>query len=97
MEARDGIGALGCPGVSARDHNARTVKESTSGAKRSPQSSPFEVAVAALFVIVFVRTNGTYWFGRALAAGYGKTRLGKRWNPARLDGARRSGASPRSS
>ncbi|WP_422933231.1 DedA family protein [Sinomonas sp. P47F7] len=50
---------------------------------------PFEVAVVALFVIVLARTNATYWLGRALAAGYGKTRLARRWDPSRLDGARR--------
>ncbi|MDQ4501188.1 VTT domain-containing protein [Sinomonas sp. ASV322] len=50
---------------------------------------PFETAVAALFAIVFLRTNGTYWLGRALAAGYGRTRLAARWDPSRLDGARR--------
>ncbi|MEA5455416.1 VTT domain-containing protein [Sinomonas sp. JGH33] len=50
---------------------------------------PFEAAVAALFAIVFLRTNGTYWLGRALAAGYGRTSLAARWNPAKLDGARR--------
>jgi membrane protein DedA with SNARE-associated domain len=50
---------------------------------------PFEVAVAALFVVVFCRANGTYWVGRALAAGYGKTRASRRWHPTTLRGARR--------
>lgn len=50
---------------------------------------PFEAAFAALFVIVLVRTNATYWVGRALAAGYGRSRLAGRWAPAKFDGARR--------
>jgi membrane protein DedA with SNARE-associated domain len=50
---------------------------------------PFEVAVVALFVVVFCRTNATYWLGRALAAGYGRTRLASRWDANRLGGARR--------
>ena len=49
---------------------------------------PFEVAVAALFVVVFCRTNGIYWVGRALAAGYGKTRVSRRWKSRSLRGAR---------
>jgi membrane protein DedA with SNARE-associated domain len=52
-------------------------------------SLPFEAAVGALFVVVLLRTNATYWVGRGLAAGYGKTRFARRWNPSKLDGARR--------
>ncbi|KHL04223.1 DedA family protein [Sinomonas humi] len=50
---------------------------------------PFEAAVAALFVVVLFRTNGTYWLGRGLAAGYGRTRWAKRSRPGRLARARR--------
>jgi membrane protein DedA with SNARE-associated domain len=50
---------------------------------------PFEAAVAALFAIVLCRTNGTYWLGRGLAAGYGKTRWAKHSRPGRLARARR--------
>lgn len=35
---------------------------------------PFGWAVAALFVIVFFRAQGTYWVGRAVAAGARRTR-----------------------
>lgn len=35
---------------------------------------PFPMVVAALFVIVMVRANGTYWIGRAAAGGARKTR-----------------------
>jgi membrane protein DedA with SNARE-associated domain len=50
---------------------------------------PFEVAIAALFVVVFCRTNAVYWVGRGLSAGYGRTRLANRWSTERLVGARR--------
>lgn len=36
--------------------------------------APFVVVVSALFVIVMLRANGTYWLGRALAAGARRTR-----------------------
>lgn len=35
---------------------------------------PFAWAVVALFVIVFCRAQGTYWLGRAVAAGARRTR-----------------------
>lgn len=50
---------------------------------------PFEVAVAALFVVVFCRTNAVYWVGRGLSAGYGRTRLANRRSGRSLAGARR--------
>lgn len=50
---------------------------------------PFETAVAALFAIVLCRTNGTYWLGRGVAAGYGKTKWAQRARPGRLARARR--------
>ncbi|WP_246036401.1 DedA family protein [Sinomonas susongensis] len=50
---------------------------------------PFETAVAALFAIVLCRTNGTYWLGRGVAAGYGKTRWARRSRPGKLRRARR--------
>ena len=33
------------------------------------EGKPFVVAVAALFVIVLVRAQGTYWLGRGVTAG----------------------------
>lgn len=36
--------------------------------------APYAVVVAALFVIVFCRTNATYWVGRALTSGAEHTR-----------------------
>lgn len=36
--------------------------------------APFAVVVSALFVIVMLRANGTYWLGRALAAGARRSR-----------------------
>lgn len=38
---------------------------------------PFPIVVAALFVIVMGRANGTYWLGRAAAAGTARTRAGR--------------------
>ncbi|MDJ0313975.1 VTT domain-containing protein [Arthrobacter sp. H35-D1] len=40
-------------------------------------SLPFVWAFLILFVIVMLRSNGTYWAGRALAAGGRKTKLQK--------------------
>lgn len=37
--------------------------------------APYPAVVAALFVIVMLRANGTYWLGRAGAAGARRTRL----------------------
>ena len=37
--------------------------------------APYPVVVAALFVIVMARANGTYWLGRLGAAGAHRTRL----------------------
>ena len=37
--------------------------------------APFEIVVAALFCIVLMRANATYWIGRGLAAGARRTRL----------------------
>ena len=39
--------------------------------------APFGVVVLALFVIVMLRANGTYWLGRALAAGARRSRWEK--------------------
>ena len=38
---------------------------------------PYPLVVAALFVIVMLRANGTYWLGRAASAGARHTRLAK--------------------
>lgn len=38
--------------------------------------APFAVVVGALFVIVMLRANATYWLGRAIAAGAGRSK----WN-----------------
>lgn len=38
-------------------------------------SLPFGLAVSALFVIVMLRANATYWAGRGIAAGGRRTRL----------------------
>jgi membrane protein DedA with SNARE-associated domain len=38
-------------------------------------SLPLGYAIAALFVIVMLRANGTYWLGRGIAAGARRTRL----------------------
>ena len=38
---------------------------------------PFPAVVGALFVIVMLRANGTYWLGRALAAGARRSRWEK--------------------
>jgi len=40
-------------------------------------SWPFPLAVAALFVIVMARANGTYWIARAARHGAGRTRLSR--------------------
>lgn len=39
--------------------------------------APYPLVVAALFVIVMARANGTYWLGRLAAAGTERTRLRK--------------------
>ncbi|MCF3140417.1 VTT domain-containing protein [Paenarthrobacter sp. AR 02] len=39
-------------------------------------SLPFGVALAALFAIVMIRVNVTYWIGRGAVAGFAHTRLG---------------------
>lgn len=36
--------------------------------------APFAVVVGALFVIVMLRANATYWLGRAILAGAGRSR-----------------------
>ncbi|HEX8511005.1 MAG TPA: VTT domain-containing protein [Propionibacteriaceae bacterium] len=41
-------------------------------------SWPFPVTVAALYVIVLVRANATYWVGRAAQRGARRTRLARR-------------------
>ncbi|WP_245581216.1 DedA family protein [Propionicicella superfundia] len=38
---------------------------------------PYPVVVAALFVIVMLRANATYWLGRAAAAGTERSRAGR--------------------
>ncbi|MDR6987107.1 membrane protein DedA with SNARE-associated domain [Paenarthrobacter nitroguajacolicus] len=40
-------------------------------------SLPFGVALAALFAIVMIRVNVTYWIGRGAVAGFAHTRFGK--------------------
>ncbi len=39
--------------------------------------APFLVVVGALFVIVMLRANATYWLGRALIAGAGRSRFSR--------------------
>ncbi|MFC8038380.1 DedA family protein [Paenarthrobacter sp. NPDC057355] len=39
-------------------------------------SLPFGVALAALFAIVMIRVNVTYWIGRGVVAGFAHTRYG---------------------
>ena len=39
-------------------------------------SLPFGVALAALFAIVMIRVNATYWIGRGAVAGFSHTRFG---------------------
>ena len=39
--------------------------------------APYPLVVAALFVIVMARANGTYWLGRLAAAGTERTRMRK--------------------
>jgi membrane protein DedA with SNARE-associated domain len=39
--------------------------------------APFGLIVGALFVIVMLRANGTYWLGRLLAAGAHRTRAAR--------------------
>ncbi|WP_237759814.1 DedA family protein [Arthrobacter alpinus] len=46
----------------------------------SVTSLPFVWAFLILFVIVMLRSNGTYWAGRGLAAGGRKTKLQKHLN-----------------
>lgn len=41
--------------------------------------APFPVVVAALFVIVLLRSNGTYWLGRLVAGGAQRTTRASRW------------------
>ncbi len=38
---------------------------------------PFEVALVALFAVVMVRVNATYWIGRGAAAGMERTRFAR--------------------
>lgn len=38
---------------------------------------PFGVALAALFAIVMIRVNVTYWIGRGAVAGFAHTRFGR--------------------
>jgi membrane protein DedA with SNARE-associated domain len=45
---------------------------------------PFAITVAALFVIVFFRAQGTYWLGRAARAGALHTLLARRLTGERL-------------
>ncbi|QSZ49078.1 VTT domain-containing protein [Arthrobacter sp. D5-1] len=40
-------------------------------------SLPFGVALAALFAIVMIRVNVTYWIGRGAVAGFAHTRFGR--------------------
>lgn len=41
------------------------------------ENAPLMAVVGALWVIVMLRANATYWLGRAIAAGTSKTRLGE--------------------
>ncbi|MFC4562897.1 DedA family protein [Nocardiopsis mangrovi] len=42
------------------------------------RGQPFWIVYAALFAIVFVRTQATYWIGRGVGAGLHRSRLGAR-------------------
>lgn len=47
--------------------------------------APYPIIVGAMFVIVFLRANATYWLGRLLQHGAGRTRLAHRMeSPAYL-------------
>lgn len=50
---------------------------------------PFPATVAALFVIVLLRANATYWLGRAAQRGVRRTRLAGRLSAPRLVRAER--------
>ncbi|MEZ2390023.1 DedA family protein [bacterium RCC_150] len=50
---------------------------------------PFEVALAALFAVVMVRVNATYWIGRGAVAGVGRTRLATALNRSKVIKAQR--------
>lgn len=39
--------------------------------------APFALVVGALFVIVMLRANATYWLGRAITAGTGRSRYSR--------------------
>ncbi len=39
--------------------------------------APFLVVVGALFIIVMLRANATYWLGRAIVAGTGRSRFSR--------------------
>ncbi|MGG5171400.1 DedA family protein [Pseudarthrobacter sp. J1738] len=52
-------------------------------------SLPFEVAVAALFVIVMLRANATYWLGRGATAGAARSKLGRHLTGPKADTARK--------
>ena len=39
--------------------------------------APYAIVVAALWVIVMLRANGTYWLGRGIAAGARRTRAAR--------------------
>ncbi|MFT3887030.1 MAG: VTT domain-containing protein [Arachnia sp.] len=39
--------------------------------------APYAIVVAALWVIVMLRANGTYWLGRGIAAGARKTKAAR--------------------
>ncbi len=46
--------------------------------------SPFGITFAALFGIVFLRAQGTYWIGRAVTAGLLHTRVAARMTSPRM-------------
>lgn len=50
---------------------------------------PFPLTVAALFVVVMLRANGTYWLGRGAYAGAARTRLQGQLNSERFARASR--------
>lgn len=49
------------------------------------QDFPFAAAVAILFGIVLLRAQGTYWLGRAIAAGTARAGAVRRLEEGRLD------------
>lgn len=50
---------------------------------------PYPVTVCALFVVVLLRANATYWLGRATRGGVARTRIRRRLDSPGLARAER--------